>query len=271
MMRATRAVYIFHGAVVCALVLRQFALRLSGRDQAWSQILLLLVLGLASAAHAVWCSGLRGGLLGLGLVALFTGLAEWLGTATGLVFGGYRYEGALGPRLLGVPLLVPLTWFAMTHAAARTATLILAPVGGGRSGEREGPRHWLLTGLLMVLWDLALDLNQVRAGRWTWFERSGWFGIPWSNFLSWFLVGFLAAALLSWAHRRGRERSPAEPAAVLCSPALFLLVSGLAWLKLAASGNLAAAAFTLPLWVLVWLGAGRGVRVLLRAAAEGAP
>ena len=116
--------------------------------------------------------------LGLAALAFLGGLGvELLGSRTGFPFGQYSYAGAPGPLLLGVPLLVPLGWFAMTLSAALLAR----------------GRPWL-TGLLLVAWDVGLEPLMTAQGFWRWEDPAGvWAGAPVQNFLGWFVVGAVLA------------------------------------------------------------------------------
>lgn len=110
------------------------------------------------------------------LVALAFGVGlgvEVLGSRTGFPFGAYSYAGAPGLTLLGVPLLVPLGWFAMTLSAALLT----------------GGRAWL-AGLLLVAWDIGLEPLMTAQGFWAWSDVRGlWAGAPIQNFVSWWAVG----------------------------------------------------------------------------------
>ncbi|MBZ9712377.1 carotenoid biosynthesis protein [Deinococcus multiflagellatus] len=139
------------------------------------------VLGLAStvalclaALAFVWerAGGVRAGLMLA--VAFLVGLGvEVLGSRTGFPFGAYSYATAPAPTLLGVPLMVPLGWFALTL----TATCL------------SGGRPWL-AGLLMMLWDIGLEPLMTAQRYWLWHDPLGlWAGAPVQNFLGWWAVG----------------------------------------------------------------------------------
>jgi lycopene beta-cyclase len=104
---------------------------------------------------------------------------EWLGKTTGVPFGSYHYT-ASGPHVFGVPLLVPLGWWAFTLIALslpKRNKLFLAP-------------------LALVAWDLGLDPLMVAKGFWA-FEQSGfYFGVPLSNFVGWYVSGFILVWIL---------------------------------------------------------------------------
>lgn len=131
--------------------------------------------GLARAAAALLVG------FGVGWLAEWLG-AGWLGSRLGLPFGAYSYAGAPAPTLLGVPLIVPLGWFAMP--------LIATLFAGGRP---------LLAGLLLVAWDVGLEPLMTAQGYWTWQDpRPLWSGAPLQNFVGWWLLG----SGLSWCFTR---------------------------------------------------------------------
>jgi putative membrane protein len=152
---------------------------------------------------------------------------EILGSRTGFPFGAYDYDPP-GPTVLGVPLLVPLGWWWMSAAA-------LALSGG---------RPWL-AGALLVALDLGLEPLMTRTGFWTWAPGGGaYYGVPWVNFLGWYVVGTFIGWLLArlapeltrggfgWAYRVEALMLPAGllllglwPAAVVT----FALMGVLAW------------------------------------------
>ena len=139
---------------------------------------------LISLSALLWGWGLIGvRILGLAGLAFFLGLGvELIGSKTGVPFGFYTYEGTPQPTVLGVPLIVPLGWFALVLSAH-----VLA-----------GGRPWQ-TGLLVVAWDLGLEALMPAKGYWTWQDANPlWYGAPLQNYLSWFAVGFV----ISWMYDR---------------------------------------------------------------------
>src|SRR5210317_2015499 len=52
------------------------------------------------------------------LVVIAGGFAvELIGVQTGLLFGEYAYGSALGPKLMGVPLIIGVNWLAIVLAS----------------------------------------------------------------------------------------------------------------------------------------------------------
>jgi putative membrane protein len=139
---------------------------------------------LISLAALLWGWGRVGPRIFLlaGLAFSFGLGIELIGSMTGFPFGLYSYDGAPPPSVLGVPLLVPLGWFAMVLSAHLLA----------------GGRPWL-TGLLVVAWDLGLEAIMPAKGFWTWQDPNPvWYGAPIQNYLAWFAVGFV----ISWMYAR---------------------------------------------------------------------
>lgn len=143
-------------------------------------------------------------------VALVVGAAAWavefIGSRTGVPFGAYHYTDRLQPQLGGVPLLIPLAWLMMLPPAWAVASAL--------TGRTRGLRFVAVSALAFTAWDLFLDPQMVGWGFWVWAEPSGYFGIPWLNFLGW----LLASALLTWL---------ARPDALPVAPLLFMY--GVTW------------------------------------------
>jgi carotene biosynthesis associated membrane protein len=137
----------------------------------------------ASLSHALVSRGWRF-TAGLLLISAGIGFAtEAVGTATGWPFGSYDYTSTLGPRLAGVPLIIPLAWTMMAYPALLVGRRIGSPVFGGV--------------LAFASWDLFLDPQMVQAGHWH-FAGSGPAvnGIPLTNTAGWILVSLVIMLLL---------------------------------------------------------------------------
>ncbi|MFC6592742.1 carotenoid biosynthesis protein [Deinococcus lacus] len=192
-------------------------------------LLATLSTGALFAAALLWAAGRVGWGRALGLAALCFGAgfgAEYLGSQTGFPFGAYSYAGAPGPLLAGVPLLVPLGWFALTLAATRLAR----------------GQAWL-AGLLLVAWDIGLEPLMTAQGFWTWHDPAPlWAGAPLQNFVGWWAVGSLLSLALG---RLGPEllrpeRGPTPSLAYLTE--LFMLPAGLVLLGMPGAGAVTLAA-----------------------------
>jgi uncharacterized membrane protein len=124
-----------------------------------------------------------------GATAAATTAIERFGAQTGRPFGRYRYTGALQPQIAGVPVLVPMAWFAMAVPARETAHAAL--------GERSNRVSRVIAGAAaLTAWDLFLDPQMVGEGYWQWARRGAYRGIPISNYFGWFLTSLSVMALL---------------------------------------------------------------------------
>jgi putative membrane protein len=126
--------------------------------------------------------------------------AESIGVNTGLLFGEYRYGSVLGPRILGVPLIIGFNWFMVSFAAAATVELLLDNVlprlqwaGFSRVGEGfpRGILHVLLAAGAATCFDWVMEPVAVELGFWTW---TGGQGIPLLNYVCWFVLSLLLVA-----------------------------------------------------------------------------
>jgi putative membrane protein len=131
-------------------------------------------------------------------------LAEAVGTATGVPFGAYDYAGSLGPKVLGVPAVIPLAWSMMAYPSLLV----------GQRLCRTAPTAALVGGFALASWDLFLDPQMVDAGHWRWTDvhRSlpGSPDVPVSNHVGWLLVAVLIVGALQLLPRRtADDRVPA--------------------------------------------------------------
>jgi putative membrane protein len=142
-----------------------------------------------TTANAVRRWGPQRAAAAAGVTAAATTAVEHVGTVTGLPFGRYTYTPALRPQVAGVPGIVPLAWFAMGLPARESAHSAL--------GDRSTPaRRIVLGAAALTAWDLFLDPQMVGEGYWVWARRGLYRGIPFGNFLGWFVTGVGVMAAL---------------------------------------------------------------------------
>ncbi|MDQ3705472.1 MAG: carotenoid biosynthesis protein [Chloroflexota bacterium] len=160
----------------------------------WMSSLLLAMLGLACGAWMVVNFGRVGLLLSLSVLALGVAL-EYVGVFTGVPFGEYRYTGVLVPELPGgVPLAIGFAWLLIVVGGLFSARWLLSYV------KARQPRFWptvLLGAVLAVGLDLLLEpvaYNVKHYWEWQAPESEGYYGVPWSNFATW----FVAALGMNW-------------------------------------------------------------------------
>ncbi|AEV82626.1 hypothetical protein ACWT_1607 [Actinoplanes sp. SE50] len=180
-----------------ALVLAQICYPLTEGDTRAGLTVLTVLLGVAfSLSHALLTRGPRA-LTALLSTATLGGFAvEAIGVATGFPFGSYEYSGRLGPRLLGVPLIIPLAWTWMAWPAWLAAL---------RVTRRRLPRI-LVAGAGLAAWDVFLDPQMVAEDYWRWRHPvpalPGVPGVPLGNYLGW--LGFALLLMTALAAVAGR-------------------------------------------------------------------
>ncbi|MEV7326926.1 carotenoid biosynthesis protein [Micromonospora sp. NPDC093244] len=191
-------------ALLAVLVLAQICYPLTtGATRAGLTVATVVIGWLLSVGHALLSRGPR---VAAALVAVATGggfAIEAIGVATGVPFGSYDYSGELGPKLAGVPLIIPLAWTWMAWPAWLAAVRL---TGGGSTAGGAGTTagRWVgriaLATVGLAAWDLFLDPQMVAEGYWVWRDAvpalPGLPGIPVSNYLGWLLFAVLMMSAL---------------------------------------------------------------------------
>jgi uncharacterized membrane protein len=135
-------------------------------------------------------------------------LVEILGTSTGLLFGKYTYGDFLGPKIYGVPEVVPLIWFVIVYICF---SVVYGASARNVSAERSpsSSHSWLIVAVALasfgaMAWDVIVDPMFSSYGYWVW-DPSNYgpklYGVPASNFVGWFAVAFLMFLLIAAALR----------------------------------------------------------------------
>lgn len=137
--------------------------------------------------------------------------AELLGTFSQLPFGEYAYTPLLGHRIFGlVPFPIPISWFYMIVGCLTMCGRLLR-------ADDDGATRWrwaLLSGAILVAWDVSMDPAMVKTAHWVWgdgdlftrlalppavvafFTKDAFYGMPLSNWLGWYVTGVLISRLL---------------------------------------------------------------------------
>jgi uncharacterized membrane protein len=182
--------------LAAATILGQIIWVLAEGNRPGLSILTVVTFFLASASHAVLNRGWTWALGFLAISLAFGWGIERLGLVTSFPFGTYEYADALGPKLGGVPLVIPLAWSMMAYPILLAAQR-LTSTGVGTA---------LIGGWGLAAWDLFLDPQMVGEGYWIWsdvgWSLPGMTGIPLQNNLGWLLSSIALMALLNLLPRR---------------------------------------------------------------------
>jgi uncharacterized membrane protein len=133
-----------------------------------------------------------GGILAFIAIALVvSNILENVSILTGFPFGHYHYTDALGPKLFLVPLLIGPAYIGTGYLAWIIATVLVGDV-------RRDSRAFTLVAtpaiaaFAMVVWDLCLDPTLSTILKfWIWEQGGGYFGVPLTNYLGWYLTVYL--------------------------------------------------------------------------------
>jgi uncharacterized membrane protein len=174
------------------------------------------------------------GIAAFSVVTLGVGnILENLSIVTGFPFGYYSYTVALGPRLLLVPITVGLSYVSFGYISWTLTTLFVGKVNRF-SGSRTLVAVPLGASLIMVAWDLALDpIASTINHDWVWTQGGGYFGVPFSNFLGWFLTAFIFFQLFALYLKRSKPKTTevhlARARTTFLQPSFVYLGTGLSF------------------------------------------
>jgi putative membrane protein len=125
---------------------------------------------------------------------------EAVGVSTGLVFGPYSYGTVLGPKLLGVPLVIGLHWpLVILGAVSLSVRFLRNPLAAA-----------VAAGALSAGFDWVLEPFAVSAGYWIWRADS----IPVQNYVAWFLIATALAWVFAWRKLSVRSLLPSITLAI---------------------------------------------------------
>lgn len=159
---------------------------------------------------ATWASAARllGASAALRFLAISVSLgwfAEQMGSTYGWFFGSYTYTDVLGLRFVGVPVVIPMMWFALTYAGYVISNLIVwqAPVDGA-PGVGNALFLSFLAAMIVTAFDLGADPYLVYVLKaWIMAKTDGaWFGETVQGFFGWVFVSFCILCAFRFSTRK---------------------------------------------------------------------
>jgi putative membrane protein len=172
------------------------------------QLCLMVAFAVLHGAH-------RYGAKGIAIFALIclvvSNAIENVGVGTGFPFGAYFYTDSLGAKLFYVPLLIGPAYLSVGYMAWVLATILVCDVKRG-ADKFTAFATPCIGAFIMVLWDVALDPGAATIEkRWIWEHGGGFFGVPLTNYLGWFLTVYLFMQLFAlYLRARGEPTGAAE-------------------------------------------------------------
>jgi uncharacterized membrane protein len=175
-------------------------------------VLHLVIMVTFAFVHGALRYGPRGVIAFAVICLVVSNIFENLGVATGFPFGAYHYTDALGPKLGYVPLLIGPAYLGVGYMAWVLGTVLVGDVKRGADSLSTFATPFIAA-FIMVLWDLSLDPAASTLGKWwIWEHGGGFFGVPLTNYLGWFLTVFVFMQIFAFYLReRGPERQAAQP------------------------------------------------------------
>lgn len=145
----------------------------------------------------------------LGIMFVIACIVSWcyesLSIATGFPFGHYVYTSELGPKIGTVPLMIMPSYFGVCYLAWVLAHVLLDrfDLKIQKSLMFAIP---IIASFIMVMWDMSIDpASSTVKHEWIWRDGGGYFGVPFSNFMGWFLCVYTIFQLWAIYLMRSKE------------------------------------------------------------------
>lgn len=138
--------------------------------------------------------------------------SEHFSVTAGFPFGYYIHTPAMGPQIFQVPLIIGPVYFGLTYLVW---ALVLAIFGTGHVHRREfifvAPA---IAACIVTGFDMCFDpIGSTIGGYWHYRESGGYFGVPLSNYVGWFINAwaiFQCFALFLSSRSTASEPMPAS-------------------------------------------------------------
>lgn len=152
----------------------------------------IVVLGCIFALfHGTLRYGIRGMLIFILFCLIISNILENLSIKIGFPFGYYHYTSDLGPKLFSVPLLIGPAYFSTGYLSWVVSNVLLDKVDSKLQSLTIFALPFVAS-FIMVMWDVVMDPSSSTIKHlWIWDKGGGFFGVPVSNYLGWFLTVYL--------------------------------------------------------------------------------
>lgn len=126
-----------------------------------------------------------------------------IGTIAELIFlktdclGKFHYTDRVKPKLFGIlPFYVPIMWSILSYLGLWTAIVLLHDTS--TNFLLSNPFVFLLSPLLITIYDLLGDPIAVEDEYWIWHEKGSYYGIPTMNYIGWLITSAIISIPLLW-------------------------------------------------------------------------
>ena len=119
--------------------------------------------------------------------AIFGMFYENLSIATGFPFGHYHYSDQLGPKFIYAPYILNIAYFQMLYMSWTLAHVVIDNYSNRLKGSYVVVQP-VIASFIMVMWDMVIDPHMATmSGHWIWHTGGAYFGVPFVNYMGWFL------------------------------------------------------------------------------------
>ena len=158
---------------------------------------------------AITHGALRYGIKNIIYLMLLTFVVSWayetISIYTGFPFGNYHYTDYLGPKIGVVPWTIMPTYFSMGYFSWGIASILIDKRDSSITGS-DVLLHPVLASFIMVMWDVCFDPDSSTiSGYWIWHDGGEYFGVPFSNYLGWYLCVFTFYFIFSLMRRYSKD------------------------------------------------------------------
>jgi putative membrane protein len=158
------------------------------------QVLVLMVTAVCIAViHGSMRYGLKGVLVFLLLSSLVGFSMENLSITSGSPFGRYHYTNFFHAPMIGqVPLDVGVLYFGMGYTAWVIGNILLDKADTRLDQRFNVIALPVVAAFVLAMWDVVVDpASSTIHNVWIWHHSGGYFGVPLTNFVGWYVVGYL--------------------------------------------------------------------------------
>lgn len=115
-----------------------------------------------------------------GVVAITVGgfVIEFIGVATGKIFGVYSYGATLGYKLADIPLIIGVNWFVLIFSVGAVLKKHL---------KHQRNLKSLIGAAILLGIDILIEPIAIKFDYWAWKDAI----VPLQNFVAWFIISFV--------------------------------------------------------------------------------
>lgn len=152
--------------------------------------------------------------------------------AYGFPFGDYYYSDFLVPKLGAVPIIIMPAYFSMGYISWIIGLILTGSFDKKISGSALFTVP-LISAFLMTSYDLCFDpVASTILKHWTWRDGGYYFGVPYMNFLGWYLTVYIIFQLFAYYLLKSPQDEPVNTSKEFdwAFPVLIFFITGLNFL-----------------------------------------